>query len=81
MTNQRKHYPPEKKVEILREHFKNRVPVGEICEKYGIKPSMFYRWEKQLFEGGGRGELIKKLKQPTIHGGLAPSHEGQGCPE
>ena len=52
MSVQRKKYPPEKKVEILREHLKNKVPVSEVCEKYGIKPNLFYRWEKQLFEGG-----------------------------
>ena len=52
MNNQRKKYPPEKKVEILREHLKNKVPISEICKKYGIHSNMFYHWEKQLFEGG-----------------------------
>jgi transposase len=51
MTDQRKKYPPQKKVEILREHLKNKVPIAELCEKYGIHPNMFYKWEKQLFEG------------------------------
>ncbi len=50
MTNQRKKYPPERKVEILREHLKNRMSVSEECEKYGVNPNMFYKWEKQLFE-------------------------------
>ncbi|HDY90443.1 MAG TPA: transposase [bacterium] len=52
MSATRKNYPPEKKVEILREHLKNKVSVSEVCEKYSIKPNLFYRWEKQLFEGG-----------------------------
>ena len=51
MANQRRKYPPEMKVEILREHLKNKVSVSEVCEKYGIHPNMFYKWEKQLFEG------------------------------
>ena len=51
MSNQRRKYPPEKKVEILREYLKNKVPISELCEKYGIHPNMFYKWEKQLFEG------------------------------
>jgi len=51
MTNQRKKYPPERKVEILREHLKNKMSVSEVCEKYGVNPNMFYKWEKQLFEG------------------------------
>jgi len=28
MTNQRKKYPPEKKVEILRKHLKNKMSVS-----------------------------------------------------
>ena len=64
-------------MEILREHLKNKVPVSELCEKYGIHPNLFYTWEKQLFEGGieifnrgrsknGAGKeslLIRKLKE------------------
>jgi len=77
MSAQRKKYSAEKKIEILREHLKNKVPVSELCEKYGIHPNQFYTWEKQLFEGGieifsrghaknGAGKesaLIKKLKE------------------
>ena len=51
MTKQRKRYSPEKKVEILREHLKNKVPISQLCEKYGIHPNLFYKWEKQFFEG------------------------------
>jgi len=36
----------------LREHLKNQVPISVVCEKYGIHPNIFYRWEKQFFEGG-----------------------------
>ena len=80
MSATRKNYPPEKKVEILREHLKNKVSVSEVCEKYSIKPNLFYRWEKQLFEGGiftfsqihsknGNGNnttQLKKMKE-TVH--------------
>lgn len=77
MANRRKKYPPEKKVEILREYLKNKISVSELCEKYGIHPNMFYKWEKQLFEGaiatfsgdqtrnGNRKDTaeVKKLKE------------------
>jgi len=33
MTTKRRKYPPEKKVEILREYLKNKVPVSESAEK------------------------------------------------
>ena len=45
MENQRKKYSPEKKVEILREHLKNKALISEICKKYGIHSNMFYHWE------------------------------------
>ena len=80
MSVKRRKYSPEKKVEILREHLKNKVPVSDVCEKYGIQPNMFYKWEKQLFEGGvgifsqdnsknGTGKdttQLKKMKE-TVH--------------
>ena len=52
MEGKRQRFNPEKKVEILREHLKNKVPISELCEKYGLHPNVFYRWEKELFEGG-----------------------------
>lgn len=48
----RRRFTSKKKVELLREHLKNGIPVSEICEEYGIHPNVFYRWEKQFFEGG-----------------------------
>ena len=51
MANQRRKYPPEKKVEILREHLRNKVPISKLCEQYEIHPNMFYKREKQVFEG------------------------------
>lgn len=48
----RTHYSGEKKVEILRRHFLDRVPISDVCEEYGIQPTAFYRWQKQFFENG-----------------------------
>ncbi len=48
--SERKRHSAEKKVEILRENLKNKMTITEICNKYGINPSIFYRWEKELFE-------------------------------
>jgi len=63
----RKRYTPEKKVSILREHLKNKVPVSEICKKYGINPNLFYKWEKQFFEGGI--ETFKQKKKVNSKNG------------
>lgn len=37
---------------ILREHLVERVPISEVCEKHGIQPTLFYTWQKKLFEEG-----------------------------
>lgn len=52
MTRKRKNYTAEEKVRLVKEHLINGVPVSEICEKNELQPTVFYRWQKQLFEGG-----------------------------
>jgi len=52
MDEKRQRFSPEKKLAILRDHLKNKVSISELCAKYGIYPNLFYRWEKQFFEGG-----------------------------
>ena len=52
MTRQRRHYPPEQKVALLRAHFLDKVPVSDLCEKHGIAVNLFYLWQKQFFENG-----------------------------
>ena len=46
----RRRYSPEEKAKILRLHILEQVPINEICEKQGIHPTMFYQWQKALFE-------------------------------
>lgn len=48
----RTHYTAEQKVAILREHLLDHVPVSDLCERYRLQPTVFYRWQKQLFENG-----------------------------
>jgi transposase len=52
MSNERKHHTPEEKVAILRRHLIDKVPVSNLCEEYGLHPTVFYRWLKQFFENG-----------------------------
>jgi len=37
---------------ILRRHFIDQVPVSDLCDEYGLHPTMFYRWQKVFFENG-----------------------------
>src|SRR5271167_2076082 len=57
MKQQRKHYTPEEKVAILRSHLLEQVPISELCDKQGLQPTAFYRWQKELFESGAAAPL------------------------
>jgi transposase-like protein len=48
----RKNFRPEQKVAILKEHLLERVPLSDICDRHGLHPSVFYRWQKAFFEKG-----------------------------
>jgi transposase-like protein len=52
MKKQRKHCTPEGKVAILRRHLLEQVPISELCDKRGLQPTVFYRWQKEFFEDG-----------------------------
>jgi len=51
MEMKRKRFGAEEKAKVLRRHLVDKVAVSELCEEYGIQPTVFYRWQKQLFEG------------------------------
>jgi len=50
MRRKRKQYTAEEKVAILRKHLLEKVPVSELCDEHELQPTVFYRWQKQLFE-------------------------------
>jgi transposase len=52
MRKERKHFTPDEKVAILRRHLLDKVPVSELCEELTLRPTVFYRWQKELSENG-----------------------------
>ena len=52
MKKERRHYTAEEKVAILRRHLLDKVPVSDLCEELGLRPTVFYRWQKEFFENG-----------------------------
>jgi transposase len=52
MKKQRKHYTSEEKVAILRRHLLVKEPISKLCDEMGLKPTVFYRWQKEFFENG-----------------------------
>jgi transposase len=52
MSRERKNYPADEKVAILKRHLVDKVPVSDLCDELGLNPNLFYGWQKQLFENG-----------------------------
>jgi transposase len=36
----------------LRRHLLDKVSVSDLCEELDLKPTVFYRWQKEFFENG-----------------------------
>jgi transposase-like protein len=52
VKKQRKHYTAEEKVAILRRHLLEQEPISQLCDELGLRPTVFYRWQKELSENG-----------------------------
>jgi len=52
MENSKRHFTAQQKVQILREHLIDKVPVSQLCQKHQIQPTLFYNWQKTFFENG-----------------------------
>mgnify|MGYP000355564421 CR=1 FL=1 len=50
--SKRKHLSPEEKVAVVRRHLLENVSVSDLCDEHGLHPAVYYRWQKELFEGG-----------------------------
>jgi transposase-like protein len=48
----RRHHTPDQKINLLRRHHLEKVPVSEVCEGAELQPSVFYGWQRHLFEHG-----------------------------
>jgi transposase len=78
-------YSPDKKVAILRRHLLEQVPVSELCREHDLHSNVFYRWQKEFFEGGSAAfakefwAQIKSLTKriTTLEGQLARKNEVQ----
>ena len=51
-ARERRHFTPQQKVAIVKEHLVDRVPISDLCDRYHLQPAQFYLWQKQLFENG-----------------------------
>jgi len=52
MPTDRRHFTGAQKLAILREHLIEKTPISDVCQKHDIQPTVFYFWQKKLFEEG-----------------------------
>ena len=63
MRKKRRAYTPEEKVTILRKHLLDGVTVSDLCDDHGLNPTVFYRWQKEFFEGGAAAFTKESSRQ------------------
>ena len=66
MTKKRKQYSTDEKMAALRQHLLDKQPVSDVCDMYGLQPTVFYRWQKQLFERGGEALRSSRDTETTM---------------
>jgi transposase-like protein len=68
MRKERRHFTPEEKVAILRRYLVDKVPDSELCEELGLRPTVFYRWQKELSENGAAAFQSQGRPPPPSRG-------------
>jgi transposase-like protein len=64
---ERRHFTPQQKVAIVKEHLVDGVPISDLCDRHHLQPAQFYLWQKQLFENGaGAFERKTKAAGPSL---------------
>ena len=38
------------------------MPISELCDKQGLQPTVFYRWQKEFFENGAAAAFQPKAR-------------------
>ena len=69
-SGSKKQYQASEKVSIIREHLLENKAMSDVCDEHHIHPSVYYRWQKQFFEGGEKAfaptnerQAVRQLKQ------------------
>jgi len=69
----RRHFTPQEKVVIVKRHLLEGVPVSNLCEEFDINPTLFYQWQRQLFENahlafdnGRKSKALEDAKDQKI---------------
>ena len=53
MTEIRRVYKSEEKMKIVMEGLSGTIQISDLCKKYGIGTSRFYKWKEKLLKNAG----------------------------
>jgi transposase-like protein len=68
----RRKFSAEEKAAILRHHLVDKKPVSDVCDEYGIQPSVFYAWQRQVMDNlvsaldGGAGRRQRNGREEQL---------------
>ncbi len=69
----RRHFSPPDKAAIVKRHLLEGVPVSNLCDEFDINPTLFYQWQRQLFENahlafenGRKSKAVEDAKDKKI---------------
>jgi len=69
----RRHFSPQEKVAIVKRHLLEGVPVSNLCDQFQINPTLFYQWQRLLFENahlafdnGRKAKAVEDAKDQKI---------------
>ena len=69
----RRYFSPDEKAAIVKRHLLEGVPVSNLCDEFDINPTLFYQWQRQLFENahlafenGRKSKAVEDAKDKKI---------------
>ena len=67
--NTRRIFSSEQKIQIVMEALRAEMSVAELCRKYSINESQFYKWNKEFLEAGKKrlaGDVIREATSDEV---------------
>ena len=66
----RRVFSSEQKIQIVMEAMRAEMSIAELCRKYSINESQFYRWNKEFLEAGKKqlsGDTIRQATSDEVN--------------
>ena len=75
MTKKRKKYTPEQKVQIIKKHLVDRVPLSDLCDQYGLQKTFFEKGSQAFNHHKDSEKARFEKKIDSLEAKLSKKHE------